>query len=133
MNLFVDTSAWLALYDSDDGHHKNAVKKSVDIRKRKIDLVTSDYILDESITIIRHTVSHKAAVAFGESIMNSGIVKIVRVTDETFFGSWEMFRQYDDKRFSFTDCTSFILMKMMGTRRAFTFDRHFRQAGFEIF
>jgi len=133
VNLFVDTSAWLALYDADDGQHENAVKKSGDIRKSKIDLVTSDYILDESITVIRRRISHKSAVAFGESVMNSDIVKIVSVTDETFFESWEMFRRYDDKKFSFTDCASFILMKKMGIRRAFTFDRHFRQAGFEIF
>ena len=45
----------------------------------------------------------------------------------------EIFKKYGDKELSFTDCTSFVLMKNLKLRKAFTFDEHFKQIGFEIF
>jgi predicted nucleic acid-binding protein len=133
MKLFVDTSAWFALHDKSDRNHKEAVAKSLEIKKRKIELVTSEYIMDESITLIRYKVSHKAAVIFGESFLFSNIVAIMDVSPEDRLKAWELFRKYEDKTFSFTDCTSFVLMKNLDLRRAFTFDEHFKQAGMEIF
>lgn len=59
MKLFVDTSAWLALNDKNDQHHSEAVSRSAAIRKQKIALITSEYVVDESITIIRYRVSHR--------------------------------------------------------------------------
>ena len=34
------------------------------------------------------------------------------------------------KDFSYTDCTSFVVMKQLDMTIAFTFDRHFDQFGF---
>jgi uncharacterized protein len=133
MKLFVDTSAWLALNNRGDQHHSAAVSKSTLIKNQRIDLITSDYILDESITVIRYRVSHRAAVVFGDALMSSAIVTVADVTDEERFNAWEMFKKYGDKELSFTDCTSFVLMKKLGLQRAFTFDDHFRQLGFELF
>jgi predicted nucleic acid-binding protein len=50
MKLFVDTSAWLALNDRDDQYHKKAVEKSVEIKNQRIELITSEYVIDESVT-----------------------------------------------------------------------------------
>ncbi len=133
MKLFVDTSAWLALGDRNDQYHKEALARSASIKKQKIELVTSDYIFDESITIIRYRMSHRAAVTFGNSLMGSTIVKITGITDEERSKAWKLFSRYDDKELSFTDCTSFVLMKKLGIQKAFTFDDHFRQLGFEVF
>lgn len=133
MRLFVDTSAWLALTDKNDQYHNRAVSKSLEIKRQKIELITSEYIIDESITLIRYRVSHHAAIIFGDSLLSSRISRIVDVTEEDRLKAWEFFKKYEDKEFSFTDCTSFALMKNLRLQKSFTFDEHFRQMGFEIF
>lgn len=42
------------------------------------------------------------------------------------------FFQWKDKDFSFTDCSSFVVMKDVRARRALTTGHHFRQTGFEM-
>jgi predicted nucleic acid-binding protein len=133
MKIFVDTSAWLALHDKNDQYHNKAVAKSLEIKKQRLELITSEYIFDESTTLIRYRISHSAAVLFGDSLINSSIVSIIDITEDVRLKAWEIFKKYDDKELSFTDCTSFILMKELKLHRAFTFDEHFKQVGFEIF
>ncbi len=133
MRLFVDTSAWLALNDRNDRYYNKAVSKSTEIKKQRIELITSEYIIDEAITLIRYRVSHKAAVIFGDSVINSNIVRIIDVTGEDRTRVWEMFKRYEDKELSFTDCISFVLMKNLKLHKAFTFDEHFKHVGFETF
>ncbi len=133
MKLFVDTSAWLALNDKNDQYHQQAVERSLDIKRQRIELITSEYIVDESITIIRYRISHQAAVMFGDSLFNSNIVRIYDVTQERRPAAWELFKKYGDKDLSFTDCTSFALMKGLAIKKAFTFDAHFKKMGFEMF
>ncbi|HAJ26148.1 MAG TPA: hypothetical protein DCG53_02695 [Syntrophus sp. (in: bacteria)] len=133
MKLFIDTSAWLALHDRSDKYFEEASARSLIIKKRKIEIITSDFIMDESITIIRFRVSHQAAILFGDSLFASKIMKILRVDSEHIHKAWALFKKFNDKSLSFTDCTSFILMKEIGVQSAFTFDDHFRQGGFDIF
>lgn len=133
MRIFVDTSAWLALNDRNDQYYKQAAIKISLVKQQKIELITSEYIFDESITLIRHRVSHRCSVIFGDSLLNSNMVEIVDVNAGCRLKAWEMFNKYEDKELSFTDCTSFVLMKTMRLHKAFTFDEHFRQVGVEIF
>jgi len=133
MKIFVDTSAWLALNDKNDQCHNKAVAKISLIIKQRIELITSEYIFDESITLIRYRISHSAAVIFGESLLRSNIARVVDVIDEDRFKAWEMFKKYRDKELSFTDCTSFVIMKNLRLQKTLTFDDHFKQMGFELF
>ncbi|NSW90935.1 MAG: PIN domain-containing protein [Firmicutes bacterium] len=75
-------------------------------------------------------INHTSAVEFGRIILASKVIKIVPVTAERWENSWNLFVKYSDKNFLFTDCTSFIIMKELGLKEAFTFDRHFQQMGF---
>ena len=133
MRVFVDTSAWLALADKADRSHMTAVKRSIAIKKQKAELVTSEYVLDESITIIRYRVSHAAAVTFGDSLWKSNLVTVEDVNEQDRHAAWDIFRKYADKSLSYTDCASFCLMKRLRIKKAFTFDSHFVQMGFEQF
>lgn len=133
MKLFVDTAAWLALNDKTDQHHKEALLKASEIKESRVELVTSEYVFDEAITLIRYRVSHYSAVIFGESMLNSSIVKVLDVANKDRLKAWKLFKKYKDKELSFTDCTSFVLMNDLKLRKVFTFDAHFRQAGFELF
>jgi hypothetical protein len=133
MKLFVDTSAWLALNDRSDQFHALAVEKLASIRAGRISLVTSDYVLDESVTIIRLRASHAAAVIFGQSILGSSVIDLIPVGSDDRLAAWEIFKKYADQDFSFTDCTSFALMRKLCLKTAFSFDGHFSLIGFNRF
>ena len=128
--LFVDTTALAALYDRSDRNHAPALRCWKRFRKEAVELWISDYILDETLTLIRMRVGHGEAVRLGESLMTSGI-NLLEVTPEVREAAWDIFVRYEDKDFSFTDCTSFALMREISVSRAFTFDRHFRQFGLD--
>jgi uncharacterized protein len=133
VRVFVDTSAWLALADKADQYHLTAAEKSMAIKNQKAELVTSEYVVDESITIIRYRVSHAAAVTFGDALWKSRLVSVEDVTEQDRQTAWDSFRKYADKSLSYTDCVSFSLMKRLRIRKAFTFDSHFAHMGFEQF
>ena len=133
MRLFVDTSAWLALNNKNDQYHDEAVSKITKVRQQKIQLVTSEYVFDESVTIIRYRISHRAAVAFGDALISSNVASIEDITNEERLKAWVLFKKYRDKDLSFTDCTSFALMVKLKLQKAFSFDDHFKQVGFELF
>jgi len=131
--IFVDTSAFLALVNEKDNNHIAAKTflegiKNGKVKVRKI--ITSDYIIDETLTRIRYSVGHKEAVKWGKDILASRVVEKADVGKEIFDLAWELFETYEDKKLSFTDCTSFALMKKKGIERVFSFDGDFENIGF---
>ncbi|MBU4223591.1 MAG: type II toxin-antitoxin system VapC family toxin [Euryarchaeota archaeon] len=131
--IFVDTSAFLAIVNEKDNNHAAAIQfldeiKNGKIRIRKI--ITSDYIIDETLTRIRYSVGHKEAVEWGKDILASKVIEKMEIEVELFRSAWELFRTYDDKKLSFTDCTSFALMKKRGIEKVFSFDEDFKRPGF---
>lgn len=127
--IFVDTSAFLALEDRRDAHHAEALDFRDDCFRSGEALVTSDYVLDESYTIIRRRTGHGVAVGFGEDIRGSRLIRVEHVTHEVVETAWRLFKTYDDHDFSFTDCTCFALMQHLRIDAAFAFDKHFREYG----
>jgi predicted nucleic acid-binding protein len=128
--LFVDTGAWLALYDRSDQFHPKAFALANQLKTDRIPWGTTDYVFSESVTLIRFRLGHEAAVAFGRSVLDSQVVTLFDVTQEDRQEAWSLFVKYQDQDFSFTDCTSFAVMKRLKIREAFGFDRHFLTAGF---
>lgn len=129
MNIFVDTSAFIALTDRSDKFHKSASDfiKSI---KSYFRFYTTNFVLDETITKIRMDIGHKEACRFRDNIFSSGINKIHYITKDIEEQAWILFKKYDDKLLSFTDCTSFALMRKINIKDAFTFDINFVQVGF---
>lgn len=132
MNLFVDTSAWYALNDRSDQYRDAALERMSRISAGQVGLITSDYILDESLTLISARTDRRTAIAFGDLLLKSSTIQLVTITKELRQSAFDLFKKYADKNLSFTDCTSFALMKQLKLKTAFTFDDHFRQVGFEI-
>jgi len=94
-------------------------------------LVTTDYVLDETITMIMLAHSHGKTVEFADASLASRILAIEHVGKEGFVEALELFKQSGDKAWSLTDCASFVTMRTLGMRQAFAFDPHFKQAGFD--
>jgi hypothetical protein len=91
--------------------------------------VTSNYIFDEILTLLKAKLGFTVAVPFGQKLWNQEISALVRITEDDEERAWRIFRQYDDKGFSFTDCTSFALMERLDINIVFAFDDHFIQYG----
>lgn len=132
--VFVDSSAFKAYYDQDDEFHERArawmgALGSKGSKTRG--LVTTDYVLDETITLIMLAHSHGKAVEFADASLASRILAIEYVGKEGFAEALELFKQSRDKAWSLTDCASFVTMRGLGMHQAFAFDPHFNQAGFD--
>jgi hypothetical protein len=74
----------------------------------------------------------RLAVQLGEWVQQSSVVSLQRVTPTLWQDAWDIFRSYEDKGFSFVDCTSFALMRQLDLPEALALDHHFAQAGFMI-
>lgn len=125
---FVDTSAWIAFVDRDAGEHE-AVRKTISMLQGRI--VTSNFVFDETATHCRRDLGHRVAVACGERLRGR-LVDLVRVTAQDEDAAWMLFVERGDKEYSFTDCTSFVLMRRLGIFRAIALDQDFAREGFEV-
>ncbi|MQL53976.1 PIN domain-containing protein [Desulfofundulus thermobenzoicus] len=125
--IFVDTSFWYAHAFAGDPHHKEAVAF---LSRVPAPLITTNFIFDELVTILRYDFGHRVAVEYGKRLKESKICTLVRLlpTDEEH--AWELFCKYSDQNFSFTDCTSFAFMQRLEIKEAAAFDVHFETAGF---
>ncbi len=131
--IFLDTSAWYAIEVEDDVNHEAACKFLSKIASGKHGIsVTTDYILDETLTLLRSRRSLSSASSFIDKIKKSKSVRVFWVEEDLFEKALDMFKRSDHKSWSFTDCTSFALMKDLLIPNAFTFDRHFKEASFQI-
>ena len=124
--IFVDTSAWYAIIDKNDQDHKAAIQK-IQILDRP--LVTSNSFFDEILTLLKTKLGPTIAILFGQRLWDQQVSTLLRVTEEDEERAWGVFRQYADKGFSFTDCTSFALMERLDINTVFSFDDHFVQYG----
>jgi predicted nucleic acid-binding protein len=131
LKIFVDTSAWIALADKRDVNHSAAAAIYNRVRDRA-ELLTSNFVFDETLTWIRYRLSHSLAVSVGENMRQSRLLTIVRVDAEVETAGWQIFKEYADQKFSFTDCTSFALMRKHRVRKAFAFDSDFTTMRFQL-
>jgi len=76
--------------------------------------------------------NHHQAVALGEALFKSKVLSIVSINEALQLESWEFFKNHEDKGFSFTDCTSFMIMKALNLNQVLAFDHHFSQMGFTV-
>ena len=130
-NIFVDTSAWVALADKDDVHHKKASSVYPSLLKTHKSLVTNNLVIAETYILILKELGHKAALNFLEGVKSSPRISIIYSNEETEADAEEILTKYEDQDFSYTDAVSFAIMKRFKTKKAFCFDKHFKTAGFE--
>jgi predicted nucleic acid-binding protein len=130
--IFLDTGAWVAMTDSTDTHHPDA-STFMNAITGQYTLVTSNYVLDETLTLMLMNVGYLQTVTLKRKIdqlAHSAILQIVWVHEELADYAWQMFERFNvDKQWSFTDCVSFAVMQQRGIIEAFAFDRHFDQMG----
>jgi len=128
--VFMDSAGFLALWDAGDEHHAAAARLQAKLADERRRFVTSEYVVDETVTLLLIRHSHAAATDFLDTIERSEALRLEWIGPERFHAAAGLFRRHADKEWSFTDCVSFTLMRELRIRDAFTTDHHFRQAGF---
>lgn len=127
--IFVDTSAWLSFANRNDAHHRPVKRALGGFGGR---LVTSNFVFDETVTLCSSRLGHAVALLVGDTLQDADTVDLVRVSADDETRAWALFGERGDKHYSFTDCTSFVLMRRLGITQAATLDADFVREGFVV-
>ena len=127
--LFVDTSALYAFFNAKAPEHPKIKRFLNDFQGT---VLLTNYIFDEIVTLVGARVGHDKAVLVGNVLLNSPQVRRVWISPNDEKEAWDLFVSRDDKAYSFTDCTSFVVMRRLKIFRCLALDEHFGQEGFEV-
>jgi uncharacterized protein len=120
--ILIDSSVFVAYVVEGDTNHERAIEVIRQIAKGDFGAVfTSDYIFDETttVTLIRSK-SLQKAVLVGNYIKSS--IQIIKINEDLFEDSWEMFKNQKKSKLSFTDCSNISIMRANGIEHIATFD-----------
>jgi uncharacterized protein len=126
---FVDTSAWFAYANRLDPDHPRI--RTV-LRTFQGRLVTSNFVFDETITLCLYRLGHQVAATVGAVLLDPTVVDLLRLTLDDEQRAWALFLARPDKTYSYTDCTSFVLMRRLRIQRAIALDADFQREGFVL-
>lgn len=131
--IFIDTWAWVTMSSNREPRFHEILAFYQEVGKRTIPLYTSDYVLDEFISLIFSREPYNHARGFVEALFASAEAKrlqIERIDAARFLAAWELRKRYQDKpRISFTDLTSMVIMKELDITQVLTEDEHFMHVG----
>jgi predicted nucleic acid-binding protein len=130
--IFIDTGPFLARYLSNDQHHRSALAVWEKLVSNHENCVTSNFVLDETFTLLGRRAGYGFAVQRAKNIYASQALTICRPDQKDEINAVQFFGKYADQHVSFTDCISIVLMKREKIHRVFSFDRHFEFAGFHV-
>ena len=124
--IFVDSGAWYSSLIPTDPDHATA---QAWLAMNTEPLFTTDYIVDETLTLLRARGQKQRAISLGSAFVSGDAANLHFITPDEFHDAWEVFQRFRDKDWSFTDCTSKVVIEKLGLTTAFSFDQHFRQFG----
>ena len=128
--VFVDTSVFCARYARGDAYHQTASRLWTELDGTP--LITTNHVLEESLTLLARRVGYPFAANLASHVHASVELDVIYTTREEEQDALPFFKKFADQRVGFTDCISFAVMRRYGIRTAFTFDRHFVDAGFRV-
>lgn len=132
-DVFVDTSALIALVHSRDKYHSQAVEVAEQFQQARTHLVTTNLVMGEAVNLLKNWQLHHLAIRLMDSLQSArdqGSLELIFVDEQLWLLGWELMKQRPDKDWSLTDCISFVVMQDRGIQAALTADLHFAQAGF---
>lgn len=130
--VFVDTAGWMACADQADPAHQHSRAARDAVLKAGQILITTDFVVDETLTLIRFRLGLRAANAWWLQIDGSARLRWERIDVDHFERARSLFFHYRDKDLSFTDCTSIAVMRALKLSTVITTDHHFQQMGFDM-
>lgn len=128
MRIFVDTSAFFALLDGDDGNHRRAKAAWGELLEPGNVLVTSNYVLVECFALMQHRLGMEAVKGFQDDILP--LINVEWVDPAIHRAAVSAMLAALRRRLSLVDCSSFEIMRNAGIKEVFAFDPHFKEQGF---
>jgi predicted nucleic acid-binding protein len=126
---FVDTSAWFAYFVPTDQEHER-VRDS--LLAAPVGLLTTDYCVCETLTLLLFRGEHRRALDAGHAFFEENIAELHVINLAQVHRAWILFRQRAASGWSFTDCTSRIVIGDLRITRAIALDQHFREFGITV-
>ncbi|MBI2022386.1 type II toxin-antitoxin system VapC family toxin [Candidatus Daviesbacteria bacterium] len=129
--VFIDTSAWMAYYLSDEPDHiriKNLIKRFI---KERTVIVTSNDIIDETVTNFIY-LNPKVANKFIEFVIKSIETKWLTqlwVDEEIQIEAFEIVQKFSGHKLSMSDATTVVLMKKYNLESIISLDSDFKKVG----
>ena len=130
MRIFADTSGLFALMVKNDYMHVRAELNFEYFDQNNVRLVTSSFVLVETIALLQRRVGLEAVNSFYTRI--NPLLEIIWVDEDLYAGSMQRLLLSQTKDISLVDHISFRIMEAQDIRIAFTFDKHFKENGFTI-
>ena len=127
--IYVDTSAFYALLDRSDQYHEQAKHLWPSLLEDRISLLTSNYVVAESMSLIQYRLGFEAASLWYKDIL--GILNICWVDQTTHRRAYELWLGLGRSRVSLVECTSYMVMHQNRIEKAFSFKPHFTEQGFK--
>jgi len=124
--VFVDTSAWFPWFVPAD---PNQARVRAWLGGNTQPLVTTGYCIDETLTLLIARKRSPRALDAGRAFFHENLTRIHYITPAQIQRAWILFQQRAAAGWSFTDCTSKIVIDDFAIRTAVALDDHFRQFG----
>ena len=128
-NLFVDSSAFFALFNSAEPQHQAARAVLERAASEATGLLTTNFVVAETHALTLARIGHVPATRFLRTMEQTSI-RVIRATIRDEAVGREIIDRYEDKDCSLTDAISFAVMRRLGITTAFSFDRDFVRFGF---
>ena len=133
MNIFIDTGPLRALVMPRDQWRTKTLSLFHKLSPENNRIITTDYILDEVFTGLLGVQGGYMRIKEFDSVLKQKVLSVEWITQARFLETKRLFLKIaKDKQWSFTDCTSFVVMKELKIKTVFTFDQHFEQMGFDL-
>lgn len=130
--MLIDTSALHALNYIRDDNHIRAVNYFKSLAGRVKPILT-EWIFIETMNLTKARLGPEHAINFGRQLKASKAFYPLIMIDEDKQTTWDIFERYNDKQWSYIDCSLLAVAQRLNIRRVFTFDRHFKQMGLDVF
>jgi hypothetical protein len=129
--LLIDTSALHALNYVRDNNHLRAVTYFKSLAGRAKPILT-EWVFLETMNLTKARLGPAYAIDFGRHLRASKAFYPLILSDEDKRATWEIFETYQDKDWSYVDCSILAVAQRLSVSRVFAFDHHFVQMGLEV-
>ena len=122
-DVIIDTSALVAFFVQSEKQHSAARRYAAQHPSGR--WIVLETVFDEFVTWMRARVSIASSIQVGRILRKEHLYVNISDADDT--ATWEAFCRYDDKHWSYTDCSILVVARRLGVSEVFAFDKHIQQ------